>query len=282
VLSVVIPALNSASTISATLASIFSSTLSRDLFEVLVVDDGSSDSTVAVARRYPVKIYSCSERGIGPPRNLGIKMAKGDVVCFTDSDCAVEKDWLENIMDFFDRNPEADGVGGPVLAYPCSRNKVQRLTGEIFVEDQGYPEKLEKVQFGSMCGMILGSNSSYRKKAVSAAGGFSEPGGSNLELAWRLVSMGKNLFFDPNIRVSHMFPAEIASIFRQQFRWGTQSTQMKRRHGVFDGFREFVLISYFPVRRLLRPDSPKDLEKKLLHSAQLTSYGLGKVYGLSQ
>ncbi len=281
-LSVIIPALNSASTISATLSSIFSSSLSRDLFEVLVVDDGSSDSTVAVARKFPVKVYSCSERGIGPPRNVGVKMAKGDIVSFTDSDCVVGKNWLEKILGFFERNPEADGVGGPVLAYPCNRNAVQKLTGEIFVEDQGYPEKLKKVQFGSMCGMILGSNSSYRKDAITAAGGYSEPGGSNLELAWRLVSIRKNLFFDPNIRVCHMFPAELKAIFKQQFRWGVQSTQMKRRHGVFSGLKEFVLLSYFPVRRLLYPDSPKDLEKKLLHFTQLVSYGLGKVYGLSQ
>ena len=280
-LTVVIPALNSASTISLTLSSIFSNSVSSEMFEVLVVDDGSSDSTVEVARRFPVRIYSCSEKGIGPPRNLGIKMAKGDIVSFTDSDCVVGKDWLENILSFFERNPEADGVGGPVLAYPCNRNKVQRLTGEIFVENQRYPEKLKKVQFGSMYGVILGSNSSYRKNAVVAAGGYSEPGGSNLELAWRLVSIRKNLFFDPNIRVCHMFPAELRTIFKQQFRWGMQSTQMKRRHGVFEGLKEFVYLSYFPVRRLLHPDSPKNLEKKLLHFTQLASYSLGRVYGLS-
>jgi len=88
-ISIIIPALNSATTISYTLSSIFSNRFSRELFEVLVIDNGSSDETVGVAKRFPVKIHHCSRKGIGPPRNVGIRMAKGDIVCFTDSDCIV-------------------------------------------------------------------------------------------------------------------------------------------------------------------------------------------------
>jgi glycosyltransferase involved in cell wall biosynthesis len=278
-LSVVIPALNSASTIGLTLSSVFSSSFPREFFEVLVVDDGSSDGTVEIARGYPVKVYCCSKRGIGPPRNLGIRMAKGDIVCFTDSDCIVEKDWLEKIRDFFERYPHADGVGGPVFPYRYGQNRVQKLTGELFVEDQGYPSELKKVRFGSMNGMIFGSNSAYRKDAIVSAGGFSEPGGSNLELAWRLVSMEGNLFFNPEVRVSHIFPWSLNSIFKQQFRWGVQSTHMKRLHRSDTGAKELVYISYFPVRRLLSLVSPGDSEKKLLHFLQAACYSLGRVYG---
>jgi len=277
-LSVVIPALNSASTISFTLSSIFSNGFSRELFEVLVVDNGSSDKTVEVARRYPVKIYNCPEKGIGPPRNLGIKMAKGNIICSTDSDCVVEKDWLKNIWSFFEQNPHADGVGGPVHPYPYSQNRIQKLTGEIFAEDQGYPSKIRKVQFGSMSGMIFGSNSAFRKNVVISAGGYTI-GGSNLELVWRLASMKRNLFFDPKVRVNHIFPSNLKSIFKQQFRWGTQSTQMRRMHHSDQGAKEIIYFAYFPARRLLLLLSPKDLERKLLHFTQLASYDLGRIYG---
>jgi len=280
-LSVVIPTLNSASTLSYTLSSIFSNRFPRELFEVLVIDNGSSDETIEIAKGFPVKVYHCSVRGIGPPRNLGIRKARGNIVCFTDSDCVVEKNWLEKIFTFFERNPEADGVGGPVFPYPCNQNKIQKLTGEIFVEDQGYPKKLKKVEFGSTQGIIFGTNSAYKKDAVASVGGYSEPGGSNLELAWRLVSRGHNLFFNPEIKVYHIFPSNIVSIFKQQFRWGVQSTQMKRMYHVDKGIAEFVYILYFPLRQLLSLLYPKDLEKKILHFFQIVSYNLGRIYGFN-
>lgn len=280
-LSVVIPALNSASTISYSLSSIFSNNFPRRLFEVIVVDNGSSDGTVEVARKYPVKILHCPNQGIGSPRNLGINRAEGEIICLTDSDCIVERDWLPKIYDFFKKMPEADSVGGPVLPYPYYQNKIQKLTGEIFVEDQGYPEKLKKVEFGSAQGIIFGSNSAYKKEALMSVGGYLEPGGSNLELAWRLVSKGRKLFFKPAIKVYHIFPANITSIFKQQFRWGLQFTQMKRIHHVDRGIKEIIYISYFPIRRLLSLIFPQNLEKKLVHFTQLASYSLGRLYGFS-
>jgi glycosyltransferase involved in cell wall biosynthesis len=278
-LSVVIPALNSAGTISDTLSSIFSNETVGERFEVLLVDNGSCDETVEIARRFPVKIFHCSRRGIGPPRNLGIQKARGDIVIFTDSDCIVEKDWITKIFTFFSRHSEADGVGGPVFPYPCCENRIQELTGKLFVEDQGYPRRIRKIQRGSTQGLIFGSNSAYKRSVLVKSGGFIEPGGSNLELALRLVASGKNLFFYPGIVVYHVFPSDLRSIFRQQFRWGAQSTHMKRMHHFDKGAREIVYISYFPVRRLLSLVFPVDLEKKLLHFTQVASYGLGRVYG---
>jgi glycosyltransferase involved in cell wall biosynthesis len=278
-LSVVIPTLNSASTISLTLSSIFSNKFQREMFEVLVVDNGSSDKTVEIAKKYPVKVLHCPKRGIGPPRNFGARMAEGEIVCFTDSDCVVGKDWLKRIFKFFDENPEADGVGGPVFPYPYYQNKIQRLTGELFVEDQGYPKEITKVRFGSSHGIIFGSNSAYKREAFSSVGGYSEPGGSNLELAWRLASKGRNLFFNPNLKVYHIFPTSLKSIIKQQFRWGVQSTQMKRMHHVDKGILELIYISYFPFRQLTSLLYPKNLEKKLLHFIQLVGYNFGRVCG---
>ena len=279
-LSVIIPALNSASTISLTLSSVFSNRFPKELYEVVVVDNGSTDGTVRVAERFPVRICHCSDKGIGPPRNLGVRMAKGRIVCLTDSDCIVEEDWLAKIYSFFERHPDADGVGGPVVPYPFGQNKIQRLTGELFVEDQGYPEKVRRVESGSMRGVIFGSNSAYRKEAFLSSGGYTA-GGSNLELAWKLTSMNRKLFFDPEIRVSHIFPFSLRSVLRQQFRWGAQSTQMKRLHYVHKGVKEIVYICYFPVRHLLCLAFHSDLERELMHFTQLAGYSLGRIYGFS-
>jgi len=279
-LSVVIPALNSASTISHTLSSIFSNKSPEVLFEVLVIDDGSSDNTVQIAKEYPAKVYHCPIRGIGPPRNLGIKMARGEIVCFTDSDCVVEDDWLERIANFFKKNPNADGVGGPVFPDPHYQNKIQKLTGELFVEDQAYPKKTKKVRFGSLSGIIFGSNSAYRKKILVSEGLFCEPGGSNLELSWRLARKGHQLFFDPSIKVYHIFPWKLTGIAKQQFRWGLQLMHMNKINRLNKGkTEELVLISYFLARRLFELITFQSLDRKMLHFFQLASFSLGQIYG---
>lgn len=278
-LSVVIPALNSAATISGTLSSIFSNETCGEKVEVLLVDNGSWDGTVDRAKKFPVKIFHCPRKGIGPPRNLGIQKAQGDIIIFTDSDCTVEKDWIKKIFNFFSRHPEADGVGGPVFPFAYCQNKIQELTGKIFVEDQGYPRSVEKIKLDSTRGFLFGSNCAYKRSMLVKSGGFIEPGGSNLELSLRLVANGKNLFFDPDIRVYHVFPDNLKAIFKQQFRWGAQRTYMKRIHHLDKGIKEIIYICYFLVRRLLSLVSPWDSEKKLLHFFQVASYSLGRVYG---
>lgn len=278
-LSVVIPALNSASTISHTLSSVFSNDLSRDMFEVLVIDNGSIDETVEVAKRFPARVFHCSKKGIGPARNFGISASKGSIICLTDSDCIVGKNWLERILNSFNQNRDLDGIGGPVFPYSYSQSKIQRLTGELFVEDQGYPTSIKKIQFGSKAGIIFGSNCAYKKEALLSVGCFSEPGGSNLELAWRLAFARRSLYFDPRIRAYHIFPMTLKSVMKQQFRWGAQATNMTRFHHRYNGPKEFVITSYFFVRRLMSSVVPKYSEKKLLHAVQLASYSAGRIYG---
>lgn len=278
-LSVIIPALNSAETIRLTLSSIFSNDFPQNRFEVLVIDNGSVDGTVEVAKKYPVKIYHCMKRGIGPPRNLGLKVAMGDIVCFTDSDCIIEKDWLKKICRFFEANREVDGVGGPVRPYMRGANKVQRNAGEIFVEDQNFPIKKARVQFGVFRGVLLGTNSAYRKSALVSVGGYEEPGGSSPELSWRLVSNGSVLYFDPNIKVYHIFPWRLVALYKQQFRWGTRMTQLRIKHGLYR-FKEMVLIFYFLARCALFLFSFQHHSKKLLRLTQLVMFSLGRIKGI--
>jgi cellulose synthase/poly-beta-1,6-N-acetylglucosamine synthase-like glycosyltransferase len=206
-------------------------------------------------------------------------MAKGNIVCFTDSDCLVENNWLRKINDFFAQNPYADGVGGPVYQYYTDQGKIQKMTGELFVQDQGYPKEIRKLKFGSFGSMIFGSNSAYKKEAFVSVGSYSK-GGSNLELCWRLTREGRNLFFNPSITCRHIFPWSLVGVLEQQFRWGLQSTQMKRANRLDEGkMREFALTPYFLVKRLLSLLTMRDLDKRMLHLLQLASYSFGQVYG---
>ncbi len=278
-ISVIIPALNSANTIRKTLSSLFLGENPQKPFEVLVVDNGSTDGTLEIVKEFSVRVCSCRKRGIGFARNLGIKKAKGKILCFLDSDCIVEKDWLVRILSFFENHPRTDGVGGPVLPYSYYWNKIQKLTGEIFVEDQGFPTVQKKVEFGEFKGVFFGTNCAYRQEVFVSMGGYEEPGGNSPELSWRLASNGKLLFFDPSIKVYHVFSWNLRELFKQHFRWGLQMTQLRRKHRLFQ-FREIILVFYFVVRSMLSLLSFKRLSKKLLRFTQLVAFSLGRIGGV--
>lgn len=273
-----IPALNSEKTIGHTLSSLFSSNFPRSFFEVLVIDNGSTDNTLLVAEKYPTRIFHCPERGIGPPRNLGIKEAKGEIVCFTDSDCIVETDWLLKIQNFFETHPEAQGVGGPVIPYDKKTNKLQKLAGEIFLEDQGYPREMKRVCFESSNGLLYGANCAYQKCVLVSVGGFEEPGGSALELCLRLAVRRKQLFFNPDIRVFHTFPHSFRGLLRQQFRWGIDNAKLLR-------YKNFIakehLLRWYSLAKysFSSRGSARNWTKKLLRFTQLTVFQLGRMYG---
>ena len=233
-LSVVIAALNSENTISQTLSSLYSNNLSSREFEVVVVDNGSTDRTVEVAKRYPVKIFSCAKRGQGAARNMGIAEARGELVCFTDSDIVVPENWLERILEFFNRFPHADGVGGPVLA-PASGhlNSLQKLEGETYSQIHNFPKKVSMAEYGNHITSLRSANCAYRKSILLSIDGFDDSGldAVDTDLCWRLILQGKFLIFNPEIAVLHLgVPWNIKGIFKQQFRWGMSRAILNMRY----------------------------------------------------
>lgn len=279
-ISVIIPTLNSADSIGYTLSSIFSDGFSGGSFEVLIVDGGSTDDTVEIAKRYPVKVFKCEKPGAGSARNVGMKNARGDILCYTDSDCIVKEQWLDKINIFFRAHPNVDGVGGPVLPYLKSTNKLQKLNGEIFVEDNPFPKEIVKVKFRSFNGVLMDANCAYRKDSLLLVGGFPEPFGWGQELSWRLAARGRTLIFDPEIRVYHIFPSRLQDIFEQQFRWGRGMMELIiRYYGLRNMWGNFLHMPYSMTRVLLSTLMRKDLNRAFLHICQIAVHYLGRIRG---
>lgn len=276
--SIVIPALNSARTIGYCLSSIFSSDSSSEPFEVLIVDGGSKDRTVEIAREYPVKVLNCKERGIGPARNLGLKEARGEIICYTDSDCVVEKMWLRKISSFFRKNPEVDGVGGLVLWCSERATKLQRLSGKVFVASQNFPKHEAKTRVGSYYGVLMDANCAYKKRVLLEAGGFPEPVGLGHELCWKLIQEGKILVFNPDLKVFHIFPSTLRGLFRQQFRWGMYISVLERKYGLT--LRGLAYLPYSTVRSSLLLLDFRHASLRILGFCQLLSWCIGRLYAL--
>lgn len=288
-LSILTTTLNSASTLNYTLSSLLSNHFPRDQYEVLVIDGGSTDNTLDVCRRFSVKVFPCLKKGWGAALNLGIEKARGDIVCIVDSDVVVPDDWLIRIWEFFHDHPEVEGVGGPNFPPSHYRNSIQRFTGEIFVEDQMFPDKLTKSQYMRMWdgGLVCGPAYAYRRKTLLHAGGFNESlkSYSDIDLCWRLIKMGKHLVFNPELKVAHLgFPSTITGVIKQQFKWGKGRGQVNKLHRsnnfVDDSKRE--AYSFFQIlKAILLLFSPTHFPKtkQLLKCIHYISFHLGRIYG---
>lgn len=213
---VVIPTYNSASKLQRLLNSI--EKLKGLLpYEVIVVDDASSDNTKKVIKKWGNKtksfrvIYFSSDANNGPgkARNIGLKLAKGNIVTFTDSDCVVNKRWLYNLTRKLNFAKGVVGVGGKVL--PINPNGLisKYNTFHRVLEP---PESLLYLVTANCC---------YYRSVVLNVGGFDEeikkPGGEDITLSIKLWNKGYRFAYEPKAIVYHDYKETIKDFF-QTFR----------------------------------------------------------------
>jgi glycosyltransferase involved in cell wall biosynthesis len=109
--------------------------------EIIVVDGHSKDRTVSIANRYADKVVEDNRKGIADARNIGWKVAKGDIVAYCDADCLPHKDWVKNILKHMNGNV---CVFGPLIPYE-GKTKVKielKVWGDLFLKASslfGYP-----------------------------------------------------------------------------------------------------------------------------------------------
>ena len=190
-ISVVIPTLNEGKVIGRCLRSLRKQTY-KD-FEVVVVDSGSKDGTVGIARKYKSRVVYEPRRGVPLARNRGAQEARGEIVVCTDGDSRYPPDWLEKIARHFG-DKDVVAVGGPIA--PADGKLKHRL---IFKVTSDYFARFAKL-FGFI--VFHGVNSSFRKSAYLKAGGYSERIKTldDNEFPNRIKKLGK-VVFDPSLVV---------------------------------------------------------------------------------
>ncbi len=194
---VVVPTWNGSDRIAVTLASLDEQTIDRDRFEVIVVDDGSTDDTEATISRFadqhPMLTLSCvriEHAGVNAARNAGIRAAAGAIVVLFDDDEIVEADHLERVLAIMeDADHDWDGVGGPARATnsdafrTCRRCSIGEAT--LPIEGQGTTPRL------------LGGNMAVRRSLFDEVGLFDpEISGRGDEVEWFVRANGEFLYDD--------------------------------------------------------------------------------------
>jgi glycosyltransferase involved in cell wall biosynthesis len=210
--SVIIPVFNDAGNLGLCLASLRAS---QDLpREIIVVDDGSTDGSGAVAAKWGAKVLSSGgRRGPACARNIGAKEAVGDVLLFIDADVCVNSDTIRRIRAEFDDDPNLDALMGSYDTTPQASTFVSQYRNLLhcFVH-QSSPGKA--ATFWTGCGAI-------RKSVFLEFGGFNQmygaPAIEDVELGYRLFQAKRNLILCPDIQVKHLKRWNLKNMLRTDF-----------------------------------------------------------------
>lgn len=242
-ITVIICTLNRAHQLRRALASLTAQSLAPELYEIVVVDNGSTDDTRDVVDQCragcPVPLVYVHEarRGVSPARNCGIKTARGDILAFMDDDAHAAPTWLSSLAEILDRQNGADAAGGPILAaswldLPAWLPK--RLVSYLSVLNYGDKERrLAYPRFP------FGTNMAFKRRVFARVGEFNaELGrmgncsfttGEETELFLRIARAGGDIVYTPKAVVHHAIHPENLSprwFYRQAFYIGASFAVM--------------------------------------------------------
>lgn len=236
---VVIPAYNAAGTLADALAGLDAQTIGRERFTVIVVDDGSTDDTAAVAARLGATVIRQANAGPAAARNAGAAVADGEVLVFTDADCAPAPDFLEKLLA-----PLAEpGVAGVQGAYRTRQTALVARFAQLEFEDRyAFVARRPTIDLAATYACA------YRKAVFDAAGGFDtsfrRADNEDTELSYRLTAAGHRLVFAPAAIVYHRHPATLARYLRIKLRrayWRFRACREHPEKLVRDGYTPPVI-----------------------------------------
>jgi len=224
-ISVIIPAYNAASTLGDCLEALGKQSYPHDEYEVIVVNDGSTDNTGSLADSAGVRVIHQVNHGPAAARNKGAKEASGDYLLFTDADCAPAPDWIERMMEaFFDSN--VVGAKGVYRTY-------QRRLISRFVQCE-YEDKYDRPAHKRRIDFIDTYSAAYLRGTFIQNGGFdpifSSASVEDQEFSFRLAQKGYQMVFKSTAVVYHQHDKTLVEYARRKFNIGYWKALLIRWH----------------------------------------------------
>ena len=286
--SVVIPNRNG----SGTLAACLKAATEQDYpaFEIIVVDDASTDGSVEVIEGFPVRLIKFeSQRGAAAARNSGAEAAMGDIIFFTDADCVMPPGTIQRVVEAYQNHPDKV-TGGTYCTEPYDPGFFNRFQA-VFVNFS--ETKRPRPDYIATHAMVIG------KKVFEGSGGFNEdfmPILEDVEFSHRLRARGVRLVMQHGLEVRHIFGFNFARSLRNAFKktryWvmyslgnrdlyrdsGTASFELKLNTALW-GVYMGLLLAYvlFGIPLLLR-DAAEFYALNLLVNVRFL-YAMAKAHG---
>jgi cellulose synthase/poly-beta-1,6-N-acetylglucosamine synthase-like glycosyltransferase/peptidoglycan/xylan/chitin deacetylase (PgdA/CDA1 family)/spore germination protein YaaH len=252
---VIVPAFNEAKVILSTLKSLLSSGYKN--LEIVVVDDGSTDDTVAVVtsfvRENPrVRIVSQPNAGKAAAANRALAEARGDIVVAVDADTVVSPDAIPKMVAHFS-SPDVTAV--------CGNVEVGNVDGFIttfqaieYVTSQNFDRRAFSAL--NCISVVPGALGAWRREAVLAAGGYShETLTEDADLTLTILSRGGKVVYEPEACGRTEAPESLGALLRQRFRWtyGTYQCLWKHRTAFFRGTLGWVGLPNMVIFQIVFP-----------------------------
>jgi glycosyltransferase involved in cell wall biosynthesis len=245
--SVIVPTFNRLEEIRELLASLEKQTLAHDAFEVIIVDDGSTDETEAYVRdvqqkgKLNLSFYKQDHKGPGPARNTGMEHARGEYYVFIDSDCIADENWLNAYHEAL--NTPVAGFGGPdrVRADFSPLQKAIDYSMTSFITTGGIrgssTKKISKYYPRSF-------NMGVRADVVRKIGGFGTlRHGQDIEFTHRVRTQGETIKVMDAV-VYHKRRTSLRRFFKQVFNWGVARINLyKIDKGMLEAIHFFPFLA---------------------------------------
>ena len=204
--SIVIPALNEEKNIAKCVRAIAAIDRCSLDIETIVIDNGSTDRTVEIARALGARVLVKSGVNVAEVRNYGVRHSGGELLAFVDADCVVAKDWLREALNTIEKE-SADAVGS-FHVIPAEAGWIGRTA-----------ELIQHKKVGNDVRYIPSGNLIVKRSCFEAIGGFkaSLETSEDVDLSIRLKDSGCKLFLDPKISSVHLgSPMSIGEMFKRE------------------------------------------------------------------
>ena len=250
--SIILPCFNAEKTIGPAIDSLLNMDYPRDMFEIIVVDDKSSDGSVRIVREYVKKydnvrliVHEKNSGGAAEPTNTGVKAAKYDYITVADDDSIPNPDALIKMIGFLQEDERVGGVTCSVLVHqPKSfMQKLQSVEYAIIAWTRKLLDKVDAVY------VTPGPFALYRKKVLIEIGLFDKTNlTQDIEIVWRMLSRGYRARMCLAARVYTISPRKFRVWWKQRLRWnigGTQTLLKYRKYLFRKGMLGNFVVPYF-------------------------------------
>jgi GT2 family glycosyltransferase/exo-beta-1,3-glucanase (GH17 family) len=193
--------------------------------EVIVCDDGSTDGTLDIARRFPFRVLDLEHGGLSRARNAGIEAATGQLVAFLDADAACHPLWPWHLALSFDTD-RVVASGGPNLPFPDAS-----LIERAVALSPGQPA--EVLLADDRAEHVPGCNMTVRRDALLDIDCFNPvytSAGDDVDVCWKLLEAGGEIAFSPAAQVHHHRRATVSGYLRQQRGYGRAEKLLMSAH----------------------------------------------------
>ena len=225
---VIVPVYNGKETLRGCLDALAAQDLPVADYEVLVVDNGSTDGTWELIENYGPPVRGLREtaiRGSYAARNAGIRESQGRIIAFTDADCVPKSTWLSLLLDGFN-DPGVGCVGGQVVGLEPT------TPAEVFARRKGVLNQSMSFN-GSFRPHFATANVAYRREVLDQLGGF-EPSlesGGDADLSWRMQEETDwAIRFQPEAIVEHHHRTNWRDLWKQYHRYGRGRAALRILH----------------------------------------------------